>query len=580
MHVPTHSLAKLRPRWLSSPRSGLRLLLLVAVVAVLFLTLPANAHDLSADTEAAAEIVCREGVSPESGECYVDDTRILSGPLRDRQGAEPVGELGTLNMFREKVVCFGDGNDAHRVQVVYLRQDTSTTPTPTARLQRIAGRVASTFEESARAHGGAVKSPRFVHDKNCRAVVMTVTASKAELDGGYYSIVERLDELGLDRPDRKYLVFIETNPFCGLSSHNPDERANPATNRSENRPGYSLTGSGCWEYAAAHELIHAMGAVNRGAPNTSGASHCLDDHDIMCYKDKSGKSTYIRCADLKWEDLLDCGGDDYFNPNPAPGTYLARHWNIYNSRFLDLVPAGTWAPQKGDSIGLYDSEGRVRLVTPTTRGLEVTSQFYYGNPGDYLFSGDWNCDGVATPGLYRQSDGYVYLRNSNTQGVADISFYFGNPGDIPIAGDFDGDGCDTVSVYRPSNATFYIINKLGSSDKGLGWAEYSFVFGHPRDVPFVGDFDGDGVDTVGLHRPSTGEVFLKNKLAAGWADLSFYYGRPGDMLTAGDWDGDGTDTVAVYRPGTAMLYLKNTNSPGFAAAELHIGPAVGIAGFR
>ena len=66
--------------------------------------------------------------------------------------------------------------------------------------------------------------------------------------------------------------------------------------------------------------------------------------------------------------------------------------------------------------------------------------FYYGDPGDVPFVGDWDCDGIDTPGLYRQSDGFVYLRNSNTQGIADIRFFFGNPGDIPMAGDFDNDG--------------------------------------------------------------------------------------------------------------------------------------------
>ncbi|MGH8872166.1 MAG: SpoIID/LytB domain-containing protein, partial [Acidimicrobiia bacterium] len=77
------------------------------------------------------------------------------------------------------------------------------------------------------------------------------------------------------------------------------------------------------------------------------------------------------------------------------------------------------------------------------------AELYFGNPGDFGFMGDWDCDGIDTPGLYRRSDGYVYLRNSNTQGVADVSFFFGNPGDLPLAGDFDGDGCDTVSIYRP-----------------------------------------------------------------------------------------------------------------------------------
>lgn len=88
--------------------------------------------------------------------------------------------------------------------------------------------------------------------------------------------------------------------------------------------------------------------------------------------------------------------------------------------------------------------------------------------GDFPFLGDWDCDGIETPGLYRQSDGFVYLRNSNSQGIADIRFLFGNPGDIPIAGDFDGDGCDTVSIYRPSEAWIYVINELGAKRRRIG----------------------------------------------------------------------------------------------------------------
>jgi hypothetical protein len=80
--------------------------------------------------------------------------------------------------------------------------------------------------------------------------------------------------------------------------------------------------------------------------------------------------------------------------------------------------------------------------------------------------GDWNCDGVQTPGLYRQSDGFVYLRNSNTQGVADITFFFGNPGDVPIAGDFNGNGCDTVSIYRPSEPDLLHHQQAGSGRRG------------------------------------------------------------------------------------------------------------------
>jgi hypothetical protein len=187
------------------------------------------------------------------------------------------------------------------------------------------------------------------------------------------------------------------------------------------------------------------------------------------------------------------------------------------------------------------------------------------------FAGDWDCDGVATPGLYRRSDGYVYLRSSNTEGIADIEFFFGNPGDVPLVGDFDGDGCDTVSIYRPSEGRVFVINELGADNGGLGNAEFDFYFGDTGDRPFVGDFDGDGIDGVGLHRPSTGFVYFRNQLTSGSADLSFFYGDPGDVILAGDWDGDGDDTVAVYRPSSGVVYLNLENAESPADWEIELG---------
>ncbi len=197
--------------------------------------------------------------------------------------------------------------------------------------------------------------------------------------------------------------------------------------------------------------------------------------------------------------------------------------------------------------------------------------FYYGNPGDHPMLGDWDCDGIETPGLYRRSDGFVYLRNAATPGIADVRYFFGDPGDVPIAGDFDGDGCDTVSLYRPSEGRVYIHDALGSGEQGLGAAELSYYFGNPADKPFAGDFDGDGVDTVGLHRETSGLVYFRNSHTAGPADLQFVYGDPGDRLVAHDWAGRGMDSVAVFRPADARFYFRFSNTPGFADATLQQG---------
>ena len=238
-------------------------------------------------------------------------------------------------------------------------------------------------------------------------------------------------------------------------------------------------------------------------------------------------------------------------------------------------------PPEKAGVGVVDPRtGRWWLRDP---GTGQTTHFYYGNPGDFPMMGDWDCDGIDTPGLYRQSDGYVYLRNTNTQGIADVKFFFGDPGDIPLAGDFNGDGCSTVSVYRPSESRVFVINRLGSEDSGLGAAETSYVFGDPGDNPFVGDFDGDGTDTVGLHRESTGYVFFRNSNTEGVAEVDFFYGDAGDRLVAGDWTADGISSPAIFRPVQGKFYLRYANSQGNADEDFVYGgslmnPVAGVFG--
>jgi LmbE family N-acetylglucosaminyl deacetylase len=230
----------------------------------------------------------------------------------------------------------------------------------------------------------------------------------------------------------------------------------------------------------------------------------------------------------------------------------------------DIVPPPEPPPPGGPvhSIVLVDpGQGLWHLYD--RNGVEKAS-FFFGNPGDYPIYGDWNCDGIETPGMYRQSDGYVYLRNTNTQGPGDIRFFFGNPGDVPLAGDFNGDGCDTVSIYRPSEARAFIINKLGANDGGLGAADVTYFFGNPGDKPFVGDFDGNGTETVGLHRESTGFVYFRNSHTQGVADSSFFFGDPGDRLVAGDWNNNGAFSPALFRPSNTTMYFRYTNTQGNA----------------
>lgn len=281
------------------------------------------------------------------------------------------------------------------------------------------------------------------------------------------------------------------------------------------------------------------------------------------------------------DSVIVANPSDDFETRGYPGFFiLARAgFPVVTGSIISATPAVTYeGVPGGDSPGLFDPQTGRWWITDHEGDVET---FYFGNPSDHPFMGDWDCDGIDTPGLYRRSDGYVYLRNANSQGIADITFYFGDPGDVPLAGDFDGDGCDTVGVYRPSEGRFFIIDELGDGDAGLGAADTSYVFGNLGDVPFAGDFDGDGIDTFGLYRTSTGLVYLRNSHSAGFADASFIFGDPRDRFVAGDWNADGRDSPGVFRPSTTTVYVRFENTAGTADATMSApsSSVIPVAGF-
>jgi len=81
---------------------------------------------------------------------------------------------------------------------------------------------------------------------------------------------------------------------------------------------------------------------------------------------------------------LDCGGDDYFNASPAPGSYLAAHWNLYNSGFLCKLGRCDQAP----------AAPAARLAVVAGDGQSVTvSAASSSDPDGAVVSYVWDLDG-------------------------------------------------------------------------------------------------------------------------------------------------------------------------------------------
>jgi hypothetical protein len=165
-------------------------------------------------------------------------------------------------------------------------------------------------------------------------------------------VVDAIRDAGVDDPETNATIFFDgsAGSACGVATFVPDDRL-AAENENTSGGGFALIYRGCWfTEGPMHESAHNQGAVQYGAPNSTGTGgHCYDELDAMCYSPDGGdlhqEGFVARCTD---RIQFDCGADDYFDSAPEPGEYLATHWNLGSplNRFIALgeAPVGEEAP--------------------------------------------------------------------------------------------------------------------------------------------------------------------------------------------------------------------------------------------
>ena len=124
----------------------------------------------------------------------------------------------------------------------------------------------------------------------------------------------------------------------------------------------------------------------------------------------------------------------------------------------------------------------------------------FGIANRHPFIGDWNGDGStisasgARPGRF-----YLDLNgNDRWDGAAggDDVFSFGLATDTPVIGDWNGDGLDDVGVRRGAR---FLLDANGNDQwDGTAGGDVSVGFGVTTDIAVIGDWNGDGVDDIGF----------------------------------------------------------------------------------
>jgi len=239
--------------------------------------------------------------------------------------------------------------------------------------------------------------------------------------------------------------------------------------------------------------------------------------------------------------LLDANGNRQFDGTGQGQDYAFPMGGLPG----DIPVTGDWNGDGRSKAGFYRNGGWYLDLNGDRvfNGSDVI-RWFGGQPGDVPVTGDWNGDGRTDIGVFR--GGFYWILDANGNGAfdgtganLDEAFAFGGvPGDKPITGDWNGDGRADVGLFR--QGFFWILD--GNGDRTFTGAngDAAFAFGGLNgDVPLTGDWNGDGRAEVGVFRAGYFWVLDGNgdrAFTGANGDAAFAFGGlAGDQPLAGHW---------------------------------------------
>ena len=118
--------------------------------------------------------------------------------------------------------------------------------------------------------------------------------------------------------------------------------------------------------------------------------------------------------------------------------------------------------------------------------------------------------------------------------------------------DFDGDGLDDLGLYRPLTGAW----NYNSSKSNL--ATKTLQFGGDQRVPVPGNFDGDGISDLAFFNPASGMWGVR--LGASGRIFTVSFGDSTSLPALADYDGDGKSDYGVYSPTNGIYKYKSSSS--------------------
>lgn len=209
----------------------------------------------------------------------------------------------------------------------------------------------------------------------------------------------------------------------------------------------------------------------------------------------------------------------------------------------DRPVVGDWDGDGKDDIGIYG---------PAWEGddLAIESEPGIPDPDNHAVTRPKN----IPPQFVEATAGARTMRltsfGASRADVIDHVFGYGSSEDVPLAGDWNGDGIRTIGIFNQGKWTLDL-----NGDGIFDGEDEEFRFGSANDIPLVGDFNGDGIEEIALYREGTWIIDTNGNHQQDATDQIFEMGGRGDVPVVGDWDGDGMDEPAVYGAGARQANI-------------------------
>src|SRR5690606_13425436 len=249
------------------------------------------------------------------------------------------------------------------------------------------------------------------------------------------------------------------------------------------------------KYGDRIELLHVKDATNLGGDRPTFTNLGEGDVDLQgilaAAREHANIALYVLEYDRAAEgEVFAETGFEYLTGQPA---------GEKGSRLVEVTPAAvTFADEYGTQDDTY--------TVPRTVGVE-----YVVGDG-VVAAGTYPGAGAVTVAA-RAADGFELAEGSTTEWSHTFSTS-GEPGPAPVPDQEYG---------------FFLSNSWS------GTTHHASHYGRFTDEVFIGDWDGDGTDSIAVRRGNM--FYVSNAPRGGEADATFAYGRAGDRVLVGDWDG-------------------------------------------